>query len=145
MADFNSVYTGAEIEAAIVKTDEIVEFVQVYSGSPTNSGVSMSSIPADPTTGLKTGVYDVIYASNTTDVDTSAGSPNLARIWIGDIGQNSGGSGHSDMDDTYLYVNSADYDGVEFTATSHTHAFSSGGSTDLALYIHKIFRLQKVQ
>ncbi len=143
MADFNSAYTGAEVDAAIAKTDSILGSVQVYNGSPTNTGIPMSSIGINPDTGDKTGTYDIIYAGSNTSVDTASGEPNVSRLWIGNEGQTSGGSGHSDMTDTAMWVSSADYTLNEFTATLHTHTFSSGLATDIPAYIHKIFRLQK--
>ncbi len=144
MADYNSAYTGPEVDAALAKTEQIMEFVQVYSGSPVNTGIPMSSIPVNSTTGDKTGVYDIIYSGDTVDVDSAAGTPGLSRIWIGNEGQVSHGSGHSDMDTDNAYMNSADYDGTNFTATLHYHAWGSGTAVDSALYVHKIYRLQEL-
>ena len=144
MADYNSSYTGTEVDAAVAKTGTILESKQVYTGSPTNSGVPMSSISTNPDTGNKTGTYDVIYSTTNTSVDGSTGEPNVSRIWIGDEAQTSAGTGHADMSDTTIYSSSADYNGSNFTAILSSHTFSSGTATNANIYIHKIFRLQRI-
>ena len=83
MADYNSVYTGVQVDAAIAKTAEILNFVQVYSGSPSNTGIPISSISINPDTGDKTGTYDIIYAGTNTSVETASGFPSTSSTYSG--------------------------------------------------------------
>ncbi len=148
MADYNSAYTGPEVDMALSKTDKILEWIQVFPAggghSPTSTGVSMSGIGINPGTGDKTGIYDVIYADDANDIKTSAGRPNLSRIWIGDEGQFSGGSGHASMTNTTQWMNSVDYEASTFNAFLYGHVFGSGTSSKDPIYIHAIYRLQEI-
>ncbi len=148
MADYNSAYTGAEIDAAVgAMTGGSVSGQQLVwdntSGTPPTS-VAMSAIPVNPDTGDKRGVYTVIYSQTSADVDTSAGVPNSSVLYIGDVNQNSGGSGHSDMSNTHIYISHVNYGSSQFNCVVQNHAFSSGTATTEGAFIHKIFRLQSV-
>jgi len=146
LVDYNSPYTGAEVDAAIAKTDGILESVAVWEGVPTNVGVPLSSLSVNPGTGDRTGTYDVLYSETATDVETSAGTPALSRIQLLEETQFAIGSGHSDMTDTVLYSSSVDFskdsDG-NFKGVVSAHTFGTGIATHTDLYIHKIYRLQQ--
>lgn len=150
MANYNSVYTGAEVDAAVARTEDISEFVQVYSGSPVNTGINMSSIPVDPSTGLKTGLYDIVYSDTTVDVDGSTGNAYISRLYIGDIEQRSHGSSVAEiqvLSDT-MYTTNVDYniDGFSlFTVNYKTYDMAANTGENVAWYIHKIYRLQAKQ
>ena len=145
MADYNSVYTGIQVDAAIAKTDAMLGFEEVYQGSPTNTGIPLSSLSVNPGTGDKTGIYDVLYSGSTTDPDSSSGTGSLSRLYIGNEAGTYNGAGTSSMTDTDLYTHHVVYNDSNsglLEAVIDSHAFGSGTAGSSKLYIHKIWRLQ---
>ncbi len=147
MADYNSAYTGPEVDAALAKTEQIMEFVQVYAGSPTNTGVPLSVLPVNPGTGSKTGVYDIIYAATDTDPDDPGATGSTSRLYVGNESGTYNGAGTVQMTDTAIashHVMFNDSGSLTFEALYSLHDFGSGTATHLNLYIHKIYRLQEI-
>ncbi len=147
MADYNSSYTGLELDAAIAATDEIMEFVEVYAGAATNTGIPLSSLSVNPGTGDKTGIYDVLYSASMTDPDSSSGTGSLSRLYIGNESGTYNGAGVSSMTGTDIAVHHVMYNDSNsglVESIYDTHTFGSGTATTLKLYIHKVWRLQKI-
>ncbi len=150
MADYNSPYTGAEIDAGIAKTEEILTLVQVYNGAPVNTGISINNIPVNPGTGDRTGVYDIIYTSSTTPVTEDATIVYISRIYIGAIGQVAKGSAVSEINISTDMVNEVNVDynldssSEAFTVNMKRYDIINNTATNEAYYIHKIFRLEKI-
>ena len=145
MADFNSRYTGAEIEAAIARTEKIGEFVTVWSGTPTDTPIALSSLPENPATGDRTGLYYVQYSNS----NNSSAGESTSSIYISDESKSVVGSGHSSIDNSTpptIYVTIGLYDGTsllsEYQSVNTDGGAYNGGHP---LFIHKIFRFQQAQ
>ncbi len=148
MADYNSPYTGAEVDAAVNKTDKIEESVKVWSGSPINVGVHIDNIPVNPGTGDKTGIYDIIFSHDTVSPEAAGSITYNSRLKISNTDANSIGVSHSYMTDDDIRAHGVNYYGNGtklFDAENFVHTFSSGTASKNEMYIHEIWRLQKTQ
>ncbi len=148
MADFNSAYTGTEVDAAIAKTATILNFVQVYSGSPTDEGVPISSLSINPDTGDRTGVYDVIYSGTNTSVDSSSGVSFVSRIRVGNEGQIARGTSFAEINvgGNTMWGSNCDYNKdaeQKFKVDEKTYDLNANTGTVSDWFIHKIYRLER--
>ena len=143
MADYNSAYTGQEVDAAIAKSAKIGEFATVWAGSPTSSPISLSSLPANPGTGDRTGLYYIEY-----DVAQSSTAPSTSFIHVSNESNDTVASGHTDMDsgEGAIYSSHVAVKSGAFQATYDKCVVNSGTFTlDQPLYIRKIWRYQLAQ
>ncbi len=148
MADYNSPYTGAEIDAAVGKSDQIMELAQVYMGAPTNTGILLSSLPVNPGTGDRTGLYEIITSNESTDITLQGAHSQSSRIYVPGEQGTASGSASVGMTDTTIFSLKSKYTGAEdgaFHAYAYSHTFSSGSRTEEETYIHRIYRMQDVE
>ncbi len=146
MADYNSPYTGAEIDAGIARTDSIMEYVQVYAGAPTNAGVALDSLSINPSKGDRTGIYDIVFnRESTTPVVGS--KIYLSRLYVKSADMECIGTSHVYMDAAQIKSQGTNYwdENGLFDAHDFTHDFGSDTATQIPMYIHEIWRLQEVQ
>ncbi len=145
MADYNSPYTGAEIDAGIAKTDKIIEQVQVYGGVPTDEGISLLSLPVNPTTGDRTGIYDIIF-NREPGAPTTGSGIFISRMYIIREDAESTGTSHVYMNATQINSQGTRYKlDQEFSATAYVHDFGSDIASETPMYIHEIWRIQDAQ
>ncbi len=148
MADYNSPYTGSEIDAAIAKTGLISEYVDLYNGSPTNTGVLLSSLAENPKTGDRSGLYYIIFNSSTVPPEQSGSI--LSTMYIasdtsGDAGTSAVGMGTLNITAYKAKYNqgTTGADG-KIHAFKYDHPFGSGSANETEYYIHRIVRIQEV-
>ena len=145
MADFNSRYTGAEIEAAVARSANIISYKQVWAGAPTDAGVYLSTLPINPDTGDRTGVYDIICSRVATPVETATEYSYASRLTISNEGGGAVGTTHTIFETTNARAQGVIYFGnidQRFKAVETKHTYSDDNIDILQLYIHGIYRLQ---
>jgi hypothetical protein len=145
MADYNSRYTGSEIEAAIARTDKIGEFAEIWAGSPTTSPISLNSLPVNPGTGDRTGLYFVSYESSGATNYTSN-----SMMHIFDESKGSVGTGHSDMatgtdNNVWASTTHVVYEGGNLKALADSLNMTTGTLVleNKPVEISRIYRFQK--
>ncbi len=149
MADYNSPYTGSEIDAAIAKADKISEYIDLYNGAPTNAGVALSSLAVNPKTGDRSGLYYIIFSIDAVDLSSPTTNTQLSVMYISADAGTSSGTSVVGMGTTDIYSGKAKYnigaggaDG-KIHAYYYSHPFSSGSATSTEYYIHRIVRIQE--
>ncbi len=150
MAEYNSVYTGAEVDEAVGRAAKILESVQVYAGSPANTGIPLSVIPVNPTTGDKLGVYDVIFAPTTTPIDDAAQLIYTSRIYLKNETQVARGATVFEIQVANNTLDAVNCDfnndiALMFNVKYKTYDMLNATGTTIDWYIHEIYRLQEVQ
>ncbi len=143
MADYNSPYTGTEIDEAVAKTDKITEFLTVWQGAATTGDVLLSSLPINPGTGDRTGLYYVQLSMTAATPGSTMDPTFISTIEVITETGYSVGTSHSRFGEGYVKSQGAIcYDGVfsghEYYLTIPGNSFSNN-----PVYIHKIYRLQK--
>ncbi len=148
MADYNSAYTGAEMDAVFAKGDNISEYIDLYQGAPTNTGIALSSLAINPDTGDRSGTYHIMFNADTTPLEQSGTI--LSTIYIASDTSGDAGTSAVGMGTLNIVAYKAKYnqgttgsDG-KIHAFQYTHVFGSGTAAQVEYYIHKIQRLQKV-
>ncbi len=148
MADYNSVYTGTEIDAAIAKTANMEGLVQVYNGAPTQVEIPASSLPINPGTGDRTGLYYVVH-SFTADALTLAGTRSkVSMLMVKSVTSNASGTSAVFVEDgdTTMEI---DYAGFHqstssFYAKKKNYNTANGTITEDIEFIHEIWRSQEL-
>jgi len=143
MADYNSPYTGSQLDETIRKitSNNIHTYHLVFENDSGAAKVYLSSLPAGPD-GKRTGVYDIIY-----DGAGASGAGSVSRIYIHDENEDAGGSGHTDLAGTgntaSIWAPHAHYSHSDksFAASVDTVALDTNAvTTDYGIKIYKITR-----
>lgn len=146
MADYNSPYTGAEIDASIGKVESLRADVQIYAGAPTNGGIQLSSLSINPDTGDRTGIYDIVLSPDSTDISSPGSEAFFSTLYIPNLSGIAMGTLSGGMSDIAIIVRKARYDGDNgdgpIIGLNFRHLFSSGVKEVTPLYIHEIWRRQ---
>ncbi len=138
MADYNSAYTGPEVDAALAKTTEIGEFKELYNGAAKLSWL-IDDAPVNPKTGDRTGLYYVTYKGTATSGDFYC----TTMMHIADESLDAQGAGPAAMWDGGGQADMVKYDYLtRLVKAMHTN-FGSNGET--AMYIYKVYRFQPIQ
>ena len=137
---YNSIYTGQQVDDAVVKTDDILKRAQVWGGAITNGGVAIANVNVNPVTGDRTGTYDVIYSDTTNNVRSSSGTPNVSRVHVGHASQHCAGTNTGYSNGTTVFLSSVQLQSGNFIAQ---HYESTTASVE-DWYIHEIWRLDPV-
>ncbi len=137
MADYNSAYTGPEVDAALAKTTEIGEFKELYNGAAKLSWL-VDDAPVNPKTGDRTGLYYITYKGSASSGDFYC----TTMMHIPDENLNAQGAGP-----VAFWADGGQADMVNFDYTTrlitaiHTNQ-STAGETNM--YIYKVYRFQPI-
>ncbi len=148
MADYNSVYTGTEIDAAIAKTTNMEGLVQVYNGAPTQTEIPASSLPINPATGDRTGLYYIVHASTADALTLANTRTRISMCAIKGITADSSGTstiyiGANGLAIEYFY-GSFHGSTSTFYAKEKLFTIASGNISENLQYIHEIWRFQEL-
>ncbi len=145
MADYNSIWTGAEVDEGIAKTKKITELVDVYSGAPTNAGVPLSTIPVDPDTGTRKGIYYILLSGSANPVTDAGEKSSVSILYLAGEEHIAAGSSAVGVTDTTMFSQKAKYNKTgdkAFHAYLYSHDWGTTTVTETPYYIHRILRVQ---
>ena len=148
MADYNSVYTGAEIDASIAKSADMAGFVQVYNGAPTQVEIPASSLPINPATGDRTGLYYIVFASTADALTLSTTRTRLSMCAVKSVNSDASSSDDVSVNDGsnefIVYYGAYHGDTNAFYSKSKTYNVSTFAVVEATFYIHEIWRFQEL-
>ena len=145
MADYNSKWTGADIDDAVEKSKNIEHMVELYSDDTgTNLPFPIANLPVNPGTGDRTGFYIINYRYD----DNGSMVMGNSSIIVNELDSDCAGSSLTYYSDSsnelvikkVLYRSSNE--SFEATAQIVNIIDGSGYSTE-DLHIHGIYRLQE--
>ena len=147
--DYNSPYTGQQLDDTIrkISTNSLHSYTKVFDNPVGAQVVSINSLPSDQN-GLRSGVYDVIYAG----AAGGASWDSTSRINIHNLNNEASGTGRTNsavngtnieirLSNVHFSVADQSLRAVRDTVTVSTDANTGASSVpDTPMYIYAIYR-----
>ncbi len=152
MADYNSRFTGAQIDDGIEDTAEITERAEIWSNaSGTTDRIAIGSIPVDPATGTYIGMYCLEYSLDSVAGGSTSDARSSSSFIITDIDRDVSGNGSVsitvDGGEAILYANQSYYNATSDEIYAHYDKINQATgavSENQPLRVWTIWRLQKL-
>ncbi len=138
MADYNSAFTGPEVDLALTKTTQINEFKTLYNGVAKMEWL-IDDAPVNPATGDRTGLYYITYKGSATVGDFYC----TTVLHIHDEAHDAQGAGPAAMWDGGGQADMVHFDRLTRLIRSLHTNFGSDGITPM--YIYEVNRYQPIQ
>ncbi len=154
MADYNSPFTGEEIDKAVYDMSRVKNFVCVWGTccalQVPSVCVDFQQIPINPDTGDRTGFYYIVTSNLKTDMNNADSRPNTSMMTVTNEQQQAAGTGH-------VWINESSGESVTTQTTLMDGALTAYQLTTfdpeegevlpkpILWYIHQIFRYQSIQ
>ncbi len=147
MADYNSPWTGPEIDEAIAKTQDLTEIKLIWTTTDgVTGGIPLSNLPAKPDGTGHAGLYYVVISDAATDVTQPNTKTVTSTIFIGNVDGQCSGAAAVGMDSDSIYSVKAKYNisgDKKIHGYGYEHLFSGTTATETELYIHRIYRKER--
>ncbi len=158
MADYNSPWTGLEIDQGVYDIGRVKNFMCVWGACGEenflpSTCVSVNLLKKNPETGSNLGIYLVVYSDLNVNLNNNTATTNVGILIITNESQHAGGSSTTWINDATGQIHTAfvHYEGHQFKAVNHIQELRdrTGNVIEDTIkeewYIHSIYRYQNLQ